>query len=58
MPSTLAPEGRGAIALVEHLEGALAVADELHESSVGYLIEYALDQMRAGDVDRLRGERR
>ena len=45
-------------ALVEHLEGALAVADELRESSVGDLIECALDQMRAGDGDRLRGERR
>jgi hypothetical protein len=41
-------------ALAEHLE-ALAIADELQESAVGYLIETALDQARARDIDRLSG---
>ena len=43
-------------ALLDHLEGALAIADELNESAVGYLIETALDQARSRDIDRLRGQ--
>jgi hypothetical protein len=33
--------------LLEHLEAALAISDELKSSTVGYLIETALDQTRA-----------
>jgi hypothetical protein len=40
--------------LMEHLEAALAIADELHESSASFTIETAMDIIRAGDVDRLR----
>jgi hypothetical protein len=35
--------------MIEHLEAALALADELHDSLTGYLIERALDEARAGD---------
>jgi hypothetical protein len=35
--------------MIEHLEQALALADELHDSLTGYLIERALDELRAGD---------
>ena len=45
-------------ALLEHLEGALAIADELHESAIGYLIETAIDQARDRDLDWLRGQDR
>jgi hypothetical protein len=40
--------------LMEHLEAALAITDELRDGTVGYLIEVAMDQARAGDIDRLR----
>jgi hypothetical protein len=33
--------------MIEHLEAALALADELRDSVTGYLIETALDQARA-----------
>jgi DNA-binding ferritin-like protein len=32
--------------MIEHLEHALALADELHDSLTGYLIEHALDEAR------------
>ena len=35
--------------MIEHLEQALALADELNDSLTGYLIERALDEARAGD---------
>ncbi|MGA7455127.1 MAG: hypothetical protein WBW73_29085 [Rhodoplanes sp.] len=35
--------------MIEHLEAALVLADELHDSLTGYLIERALDEARAGD---------
>jgi uncharacterized phage-like protein YoqJ len=35
--------------MIEHLESALALADELKDGVTGYLIETALDQARAGD---------
>ena len=35
--------------MIEHLEAALALADELHDSLTGYLFERALDEARAGD---------
>ena len=39
--------------LLEHLESALAIAEELSESTVSYMIETTLDQARSTDVDRL-----
>jgi hypothetical protein len=33
--------------MLEHLEAALAIADELKSGTVGYLVETALDQARA-----------
>ena len=48
------PERELRKSLMEHLEAALAIADELHESSAGFVIETAMDLIRAGDVDRLR----
>jgi hypothetical protein len=36
--------------LIDHLEAALAFADEVGDSVTGYLIETALDQARAGGV--------
>jgi hypothetical protein len=33
--------------LMEHLEAALALADETKDGVVGYLVESALDQLRA-----------
>lgn len=33
--------------MIEHLEAALALADETRDGSVGYLIEMALDTIRA-----------
>jgi hypothetical protein len=35
--------------MIEHLEQALNLADELHDSVTGYLIECALDEARAGN---------
>ena len=35
--------------MIEHLEAALALADELNDSLTGYLIERALDEARARD---------
>ena len=35
--------------MIEHLEAALVLADELHDSLTGYLIERALHEARAGD---------
>ena len=35
--------------MIEHLEQSLALADELHDSLTGYLIERALDEARAGN---------
>jgi hypothetical protein len=39
------PEKRGQI--IEHLEQALALADELGEGDTGFLIERALDEARS-----------
>jgi hypothetical protein len=43
--------------LLEHLEAALAIADEIKSSAAGMLIETALDQVRAetwpGNLDLL-----
>jgi hypothetical protein len=33
--------------MIEHLESAIALADETHDSMTGYLLERALDQARA-----------
>ena len=33
--------------LLEHLEAALAICDELNDGLAGYLVERALDQVRA-----------
>jgi hypothetical protein len=33
--------------MLEHLEAALAIADELKSGNVGFLVETALDQARA-----------
>jgi hypothetical protein len=38
--------------LLEHLEVALAIADELKSGAVGLLIQTALDQVRAGTRPR------
>jgi hypothetical protein len=35
--------------MIEYLEAALVLADDLHDSLTGYLIERALDEARAGD---------
>jgi hypothetical protein len=45
-------------ALLENLEGALAIAEALNESKVRSLIEVALDEARALDIERLRGGHR
>jgi hypothetical protein len=41
--------------LMEHLEAALALSDDTKDGVVGYLVESALDQLRAdtwpGDLD-------
>jgi hypothetical protein len=37
--------------MIEHLEAALALADELKDSMTGYLIERALDEARAAIVN-------
>lgn len=34
--------------MIEHLEAALGLAEELSEAVAGYLIERALDEARAG----------
>jgi hypothetical protein len=36
--------------MIEHLEAALALADELKDGVTGYLIETALDQARADRI--------
>lgn len=43
------PEARRVLRgkMLEHLEAALAIADELRSGTVGYLVETALDQARA-----------
>jgi len=43
------PEARKVLRnkMLEHLEAALAISDELNSGTVGYLIETALDQVRA-----------
>jgi hypothetical protein len=33
--------------MIEHLEAALALADETQDGMAGYMIERALDEMRA-----------
>jgi uncharacterized phage-like protein YoqJ len=33
--------------MIEHLEAAIALADETKDSTTGYLLERALDQARA-----------
>jgi hypothetical protein len=38
--------------IIEHLEAALALGDELKDGGTGYLIETALDQARADRVAR------
>jgi hypothetical protein len=38
--------------LLEHLEAALAISDELGEATVGYMVERALDDIRERDVRR------
>jgi DNA-binding ferritin-like protein len=42
---TESPEKRGQI--IEHLEQALALADELGDGDTGFLIERALDEARS-----------
>jgi hypothetical protein len=37
-------------ALIDHLESALGLSEELSESITGYLIERALDEARAGQI--------
>lgn len=44
--------------MIEHLEQALAVADELKDSLTGYLIECASDEARAGVVTAFPGTKR
>jgi hypothetical protein len=39
-----------ATALIEHLQSALGIADELGDASTGYLIERALDEASARQV--------
>ncbi len=43
--------------MIEHLEAALALADETHDGLTGYMIESALDSIRAatwpGNLDML-----
>jgi hypothetical protein len=43
------PERKAALRakLMDHLEAALAIADETKDGAVGYLVESALDQLRA-----------
>jgi hypothetical protein len=36
--------------MIEHLEGALALADELGDGTTGYLIERALDETRSRSI--------
>lgn len=48
------PERELRKSLMEHLEAAFAIADELRESTAGFAIETAMDIIRAGDVERLR----
>ena len=36
--------------MIEHLERALALADALHDSLTGYLIERALDEAASGKL--------
>ncbi len=40
--------------MIERLEQALALADELHDNLTGYLIERALDEARAGGIEHAR----
>lgn len=35
--------------MIAHLGQALTLADELHDSLTGYIVECALDETRAGD---------
>jgi len=44
--------------MIEHLQQALALADELKDSITGYLIERALDEARAAVVPSLAGAKR
>ena len=44
--------------MIEHLEAALVLADELKDGATGLLIETALDQARADRVARGREGRR
>jgi hypothetical protein len=48
------PERELQKSLVDHLEAALAIADELHESSASFAIETTMDLIRAGDIEWLR----
>ena len=45
-------------ALLEQLEAALAIAEQLSEGKVRSLIEVALDEARARGIDRLHGGHR
>jgi hypothetical protein len=49
MPTPIGPEKRAELRakLMEHLEAALALADETKDGTVGYYVESALDQLRA-----------
>jgi hypothetical protein len=48
-PNGRGPQRRAALRakLMEHLEAAQALADETQDGVVGYLVESALDQLRA-----------
>ncbi len=42
-------------AMIEHLESALGLADELNDAMTGYLIERALDEARSHLVGGMGG---
>jgi hypothetical protein len=44
-------------ALIEHLVSAVGLADELGDSTLGYLIERALDEARSKQMTAIDGTR-
>jgi DNA-binding ferritin-like protein len=44
--------------MIEHLQKALALADEINDSATGYLIERAMDEARAAMVPSAAGANR
>ncbi len=46
------------VQMIEHLEAALALSDEIKDSVTGYLIERALDEARAAVVLTLSRDKR